>query len=420
MKSMKLNWSMMLRRRIGSLLTMLLVTVTTVFLLLYPGLIAGAETELAQAYESVEVSGWLINAGGYDDPLVPPETYEAILDTGFVKGHCAYSYVTFGMVDQALSMMRMEDPKLFDKTRDELMQVLKQKLRTAFPGYPNTLYGLNCADAEATFSRIQDEVEWLDGYSVSDLEGNELFAVFPISSGYELGDEAEIILQHKKGYQETGSEVREIASIKVAGLYGVSLGEMSGGINMKAYCPLGAMQKLLSANQWEFCIRNFSFTLQNNRELARFKDNLTELGLDRDGAVRAAVDDRILQGATAPIQKNIDLLRDLYAFLYALVALMGFLVCFLLSRGRKAEYAVMRMLGESRLRVTGKALLEQAALCALGIGLGLLVMLFLPGRENRLGWGSLCALAGCYCAGAALAVFATVRVNVMTILQAKE
>lgn len=419
MNGMKLNWSMMRRRWLSSLFTALLIAVSTVFLLLYPELIKSAEAELTQAYESIEVTGWLLNAGGYSDPLISPETCDAVLNTGSIKEYYAYSYMTFGTVKQALWMLKMEDPKLLDKSQEELMRVLRQKLRTAFPGYVNTLYGVNCADAEAALARIQNDITWLDGYSIDNFVGEETIVVFPVSSGYELGDEAELILRHVKGYKKSGSEVREIVNFKVAGLYDVNIAGTNVDINMTAYCPLSAMRKLLRASQWEFRIRSFSFTLQNNRELARFKDVLTELELDRSTSVRAAIDDRILQGTVAPIQKNVDLLTGLHAFLYALVALLGFFLCFLLSRARKPEYAVMRMLGESRLQVTGKALLEQAALCVVGVGLGIVTTLMVSG-ETKLSWAAAGLIAACYCAGAIIAVLITVRVDVMTILRDKE
>ncbi len=420
---MKLNWSMMLRRRFGNLLTVLLVAATAVFLLLYPRLTTAAEKELAHAYTTTEVTGWLFNAGSYNDPLIKPEIYAAILETGSIKEHDAYSYIKFGTADQALWELRKEDRTLLGKSRQELMPILRERLGDmVFIGYLSTLYGVNGADAETSFSRIQDEVRWLDGYSAADLAGEERIAIFPTLSGYGLGQEAELVLQ-KNNYQEAGSKIREVVNFKVVGLYDLKLGESTDSgmntINMKTYCPLGAMRNLLVHPQWEFCVRNFSFSIQVNRQLPSFKDRLTELGLDKDKAVRAAIDDRILQGAVAPIEKNLDLLRGLHGFVYALVALMSFFLCFLLTRRRKPEYAVMRMLGESRLQVTGQALLEQVVLCILGIGAGLL-LLVLAGQKGGLDWGAISLIISCYFLGAVGAVLLTVRVDVMTILREKE
>ena len=105
-------------------------------------------------------------------------------------------------------------------------------------------------------------------------------------------------------------------------------------------------------------------------------------------------------------------------FFFAVVAVIGFFLCFLLARSRKSEFAIMRMLGESVSRITVKALREQFVLCAAGIVLG-------AGTVTLTGSGQMePAICGgillCYTLGAAVAVMMTVHVNVMEILRDKE
>ena len=50
-----------------------------------------------------------------------------------------------------------------------------------------------------------------------------------------------------------------------------------------------------------------------------------------------------------------------------MIAAIGFFISFLLAKGRKPEYAVMRMLGESRAQITIKALCKQFVLCLAGV-----------------------------------------------------
>ena len=77
----------------------------------------------------------------------------------------------------------------------------------------------------------------------------------------------------------------------------------------------------------------------------------------------------------------------------------------------------MRLLGESTMQVTGKALLEQLMLCLLGIGFGAALLLAFRQGVNM----PACAvILFCYTLGAAAAVVLTVRVNVMEILRDKE
>ena len=141
-------------------------------------------------------------------------------------------------------------------------------------------------------------------------------------------------------------------------------------------------------------------------------------GLAGTSGIRAVIDDRILRGTVAPIGSNLSLLEGLYAFFFGMVTAIGFLLSFLLARGRKPEYAVMRMLGESRLQITLKALLEQFVLCLGGVLLGAAAVMLLAQDSFR---PSICAaILLCYTLGAAAAVTLTVCVNVMDILRDKE
>ena len=101
-----------------------------------------------------------------------------------------------------------------------------------------------------------------------------------------------------------------------------------------------------------------------------------------------------------------------------MVTAIGFFLCFLLVRGRKAEYAIMRMLGESTMQIILKVLLEQSLLCLLGVLFASLFVLMTGlGTVDLL----ICTIIMlCYSFGAAVAVLMTVRVNVMEILRDKE
>jgi len=90
----------------------------------------------------------------------------------------------------------------------------------------------------------------------------------------------------------------------------------------------------------------------------------------------------------------------------------------LLARGRKAEYAVMRLLGESRAQITLKALLEQFLLCLLGVIFGAIIVGFI--ERNSFNMGICAVILLCYTVGAAAAMILTIRVNVMDLLRDKE
>ena len=74
----------------------------------------------------------------------------------------------------------------------------------------------------------------------------------------------------------------------------------------------------------------------------------------------------------------------------------------------------MRLLGESRVQITMKALTEQFTLCLVGVTIGAFI-------ERNSFDATICAvILLCYTMGAAAAVMLNVGVNVMDILRDKE
>lgn len=413
MKALELNYSMMGRRWLGNALTVTLVGAMAAFLLLYPKLIEEAQGELEQAYDSISVSGWMVNAAGNDDPRMPIETYTALLASGFIGEHYDAAYAGYATMHEAIEGMAKIGGDISTLGNMEQRDYVAESLNKLLPA-SNRLYGVNAAEANATLFRIAQSIEWLEGYSNESFGGEEAILILPTSSGYGLGDTVDIILSRDDEMELPKEQrIRELFTFKVAGVYPTNSGA--------AYCPINALRAMLEGeSKWGFSIRSFAFTLSDSRNASAFKDVLTRLGLDKNESLRAAVDDRILEGATSPIIKNIDLLTGLRPFLYGMVALMGFFLCFLLARGRKQEYAVMRLLGESRFCVTLKATLEQLTLCVLGLCAGAAAMLLLRDGGSWLDISVLGLIALCYCAGAALAAAIVVRVDVMSILRDKE
>ena len=431
MKGLNLYLSMMRRRWLGNSLIALLIAVTSVFMLLYPGLIADSEEELEAAYKSIEVSGWLVNASGYDDPQIPLDIYDAIVDSGFLKEYYAYSYCPVMPMDVAIREQCNADSTFVDysyeKQCEQIAGPLLKKLEWGSYSTVN-MYGVNDLYADSLLSRLSESINWLDGYDASALHGEEMVCIVPEDSGAALGDDVQMIMRRlwPEGTYKSGDKARVVATFKVIGTHTLTSGIQYNsiyGANYYAYCPLAAMRKALEGDKtFNFTVRNLSFTIGQCDRIDEFKQMLVDLQLNvNTTGVRAAVDDRIMIGTVSPIQKNIALPKGLHVFLYALVVLMGFLLCFLTARGRKQEYAVMRLLGESRAAVTMKAIVEQIILCVIGIGLGIVAMLIIP--YKRADWFSADAVilvAACYLVGAASAALMSFRVDVMSILRDKE
>lgn len=407
----------MASRRWGSnLLVLVLIVSMTVFLLLYPGVIARVEQELSEVYASIIPEGWIYHVKEQTDPMIPLAVLDDLLDTGFIREHQSVGQVFFSDIQEAVTVLSENEAVFAQKTAEQQLEYIKNavmgiKLEAA----EHKFYAISDIRAENSILRQQDNLVWLDGYSVACFQGDEAVCVYPKDMGVELGQEVQLILRNRNKDDYTKDTYRQVVTLKVVGLH--PIGSANGG---KAYVPLAGFRQLLGDQEeaWDFTLNRLTFSVQNSEQLPGFKDALTELGLNDPEGLHAAIDDRILQGTVAPIQRNLSLLENLHGFLYAAVIGIGFFLCFLLARGRKPEYAVMRLLGESTAQVTFKAMTEQLVLCLLGILLGTGTLLIAgQGSPDISACG---AVLVCYILGAALAVMLTVRVNVMEILRDKE
>ena len=425
MRGFKRNIHMMLRRLGGNLLTVLLVGISAVFLQVYPGVIARAEAELMRTYETLEVSGWLINADGYADPSISWQLYNDILDTGFIKEDYAYGYMGYNVPGMFWENVLM-DPSVGAVPFEQKVEALRELIQSQpmgdglemKPGVyaADMLYGVNNIDAQPNLSRVGQSIRWLDGYDADVFDREEEVCILPASSGWALGEQVPLVLRMQKDDNYTDVK-RAVYVLKVVGLYG---DENIPPVWENAYCPLTCFKNMLEECNIPFSIRNLTFTTANNHRLDDFKRALLELGLGEGGKVRAAIDDRILEGTATPMQKNLGLLKGLHPFLYVFVAAMGFFLCFLAARGRKQEYAVMRLVGESRLQVTAKAAAEQIILCVVGVAVGLAIAQLIPLGRTQSWWMAALITLVSYSAGAIVAAALMVRVDVMSILRDKE
>ncbi len=408
MKTLLLNGRMALLRKTSCLLTVLFSLVAAVFLLVYPLFIDSAREELAYAYDSVEVTGWLYNGDGFQDPDIPGETWHALLDTGFIGAHYSYSSAEARLFDVGLYSHLPAMPEqaiaLFEQTEETLLKN-RDKKNTAW----KTVKILNNVQSHDGLYRIKHDIRWVEGWSSDDFfSGAEQVCLVASDLGYQPGDLVPIRLR-------TPFNRHAVFCFQAVGIFP----HPSGVGDVDLVLPLPTAEAICTeqGEDWPFWVNGCSFLVNDNRSIPDLKRAIIDLGLTR-GDIRAAIDDRVLDGTVSPIKSNLALLQGLYRFFFGVVAAIGFFLCFLLARGRRQEYAVMRLLGESALRVTGKAILEQLLLCLTGVAMGAAIL-------AAAGQGSVdLAVCGvillCYTLGAAAAVLLTVRVDVMEILRDKE
>lgn len=418
MKAFSYLWHMAWRRKAACLLVVVSTMAATVFMLFYPSLIDNTRKRLEETYSSITVTGSILS----EDKIVPAVSgsmWEKMQQSGYFSplyGSASFVIRTFpqDILEESAGEGASEQQKL----------IAFQNLLASFEeedsgGVSGSMKACSSFSAEDELVRIQEDIRWLEGYDESCLEGNERVCIISDRWGYAPGDTIPLLAR----VPVSKTQLEGIFHLKVAGTYPGKITKFA------AVMPLKTMEDLTIAATavhkqagnpyaWNFGLNAVYFTVRDNQQLDQIKAAITESGLRSNKLVRVRIDDRILKETVGPIESNLAQLEGSYLFFFVMIAAIGFLLSFLLARGRKPEYAVMRMLGESRLQITLKALLEQFVLCLGGMLLGAAAVGIIGQEGFRPG---ICAaILLCYTVGAAVAVLLTVRVNVMDILWDKE
>ena len=418
MKAFPYLWHMAWRRKAACLLVVVSTMAATVFMLFYPSLIDNTRKRLEETYSSITVTGSILS----EDKIVPAVSgsmWEKMQQSGYFSslyGSASFVIRTFpkDILEESAGEGASEQQKL----------IAFQNLLASFEeedsgGVSGSMKACSSFSAEDELVRIREDIRWLEGYDESCLEGDERICIISDKWGYAPGDTIPLLAR----VPVSKTQLEGIFHLKVAGTYPGKITKFA------AVMPLKTMEDLTIAATavhkqagnpyaWNFGLNAVYFTVRDNQQLDQIKAAITESGLRSNKLVRVRIDDRILKETVGPIESNLAQLEGSYLFFFVMIAAIGFLLSFLLARGRKPEYAVMRMLGESRLQITLKALLEQFVLCLGGVLLGAAAVGIIGQEGFRPG---ICAaILLCYTLGAAAAVTLTVRVNVMDILRDKE
>ena len=418
MKAFSYLWHMAWRRKAACLLVVVSTMAATVFMLFYPSLIDNTRKRLEETYSSITVTGSILS----EDKIVPAVSgsmWKKMQQSGYFSslyGSASFVIRTFpkDILEESAGEGASEQQKL----------IAFQNLLASFEeedssGVSGSMKACSSFSAEDELVRIREDIRWLEGYDESCLEGDERICIISDRWGYAPGDTIPLLAR----VPVSKTQLEGIFHLKVAGTYPGKITKFA------AVMPLKTMEDLTIAATavhkqagnpyaWNFGLNAVYFTVRDNQQLDQIKAAITESGLRSNKLVRVRIDDRILKETVGPIESNLAQLEGSYLFFFVMIAAIGFLLSFLLARGRKPEYAVMRMLGESRLQITLKALLEQFVLCLCGVLLGAAAVGIIGQEGFRP--GVCAAILLCYTVGAAVAVLLTVRVNVMDILRDKE
>jgi len=127
--------------------------------------------------------------------------------------------------------------------------------------------------------------------------------------------------------------------------------------------------------------------------------------------------DSVFNDVVHRLRQNIQLINAATPFIYLTSVFIGFIASFLLTRLRKAEFAIMRSIGINRKDVFFGALMEQTVLCASGAVLGFLLFWTVLGD---IVWTVPALFTACYVLGAVLSAQKAASANVLKILSDKE
>ena len=418
MKAFPYLWHMAWRRKAACLLVVVSTMAATVFMLFYPSLIDNTRKRLEETYSSITATGSILS----EDKIVPAVSgsmWEKMQQSGYFSplyGSASFVIRTFpkDILEESAGEGVSEQQKL----------IAFQNLLASFEeedsgGVSGSMKACSSFSAEDELMRIREDIRWLEGYDESCLEGNERICIISDRWGYAPGDTIPLLAR----VPVSKTQLEGIFHLKVAGTYPGKITKFAAVMLLKTMEDLTVAATAVHKQAgnpyaWNFGLNAVYFTVRDNQQLDQIKAAITESGLRSNKLVRVRIDDRILKETVGPIESNLAQLEGSYLFFFVMIAAIGFLLSFLLARGRKPEYAVMRMLGESRLQITLKALLEQFVLCLGGVLLGAAAVGIIGQEGFRPG---ICAaILLCYSVGAAVAVLLTVRVNVMDILRDKE
>ena len=314
------------------------------------------------------------------------------------------------------------------------------------------------------------EVEWLDGWDESFLSGSEYYSILYslfIPNGETAGGSDEL-LTYPALVSRTFLEERDLAlgdeweagmvierflgnklnlsfPIKIVGVFEQVSRKQNVYIPLSFWCdtawitdetgPLAKGEHISSSSavttdeeleKYVYATTDFGtcrFTLRSGYDLEPIRQLLadgeySQVGKTTGNRITVVLMDQNFQEAAGGLGRYISFSRILFPALLLAVALIGFIISWLMINGRRMEFAVLRGIGASRRRVFATFFLEQAALCIIGCIVGALILtVFKPVLTI---WLATAGFVVSYLAGCALSILAVGRTKLIELLSERE
>lgn len=425
--------------------------VLALFLGLLGATAQGWQRQMDSLYDSAVITGQATSLNGrYNSGLlIPGETVRLLNDTGLVKNlH----------ISKGFHYWNPEEMPSFGEGS------FSQESRDVWIEQQPELIALNGLDAAPEFFYADPQVEWLEGWDENALasedyrpffESQQLFLgqaqepeCYPVlasrdylaTHGLKLGDSCTVDIRYEVGTQgtlEASIELQIVGSFQQhstqANLY-VPLAFLMDPEDLfgteNPYEDLTVSSKMISqedvADYFRYTLR-FStcrFELISARGLGALRDTLEQQKFSQVNGVREVRTAILLQDATftetvQSFGRYLSFGELLFPILLAVVAVLGFIISWLMVHTRRMEFAMLRGLGTPRGKVFLTFFLEQGALCLLGC-LAACGVLALVGAGGLFQWLAVAGFAVCYLLGSALSVWLVGRIHLMSLLSERE
>lgn len=284
-----------------------------------------------------------------------------------------------------------------------------------------------CLENENTVPAWRDAagtpaITYLDGYQQM-LHSHEAVCMVNAelmkAMGWQLGDPLAITI-FEAGYQDISSTCQKVgdAVLTLTASYQPENLEESFPLLI---LPAGWARDYYQEHSRPFSVSCASFTIGDPFRLNAFKADMKKAGFQNPnplgepsskGEALLVYDDAFIR-ASSPIKRNVTLLQRLYPLIFLLIALLGFLISFLLLRSRRQEMAIARSLGTGRLRTPLILVGENAVLQLLGVGAAALSIPYLAAGGGRQLFPLLSGYAAVYLLGGIAAVAMLGRMSIL-------
>ncbi|MEG0805784.1 MAG: FtsX-like permease family protein [Lachnospiraceae bacterium] len=438
----------------GALLLMVAV-VLSIFMICYTAGIEYYEKSLVKTYDEQKVDAYFTTVWG--EPLAAWQVPEKALSAIEESKNCKASYWNMEAKYEYIGKIQAEKgTKDYKKQQKEMYQKAQKVLtipQNAFAletrmeriARDNSLVQTeNLTKTKEFFQIIQPKITYLEGYEKVLSKGEQfkkekempvlLTTTMMKKENLSLGDI--IVIGNIITEYDRTSYVAQPVTCKVVASYQSDVGEDT------IYCSLANdlgiddvvdrdFRLMINGVPWggnktyypEAAFANYE--LRNVDRLKKLKDNMqvngiSSVGIDGKARVSLIIDDKELMQTVENIENNIDFMKTLRYVLFVFVILIGFVVSFMVTRTRRAEFAIMRSMGTGTTRTFFIFFIEQLMVAICGTLMGTLLCLVYFGTLTQAEVLSVLLFFGMFVAGSIIAIVKMNRKNVLSILGAKE